>query len=84
MHPRRPLLKRVALWTAAVVLLLASYVLGAPFVAFFGQRYTPKLEPVFIAVYAPLVYVSRNSDAPGHTEFNAYVQWCHNTLDELD
>lgn len=80
MPSRRPLLKRVTLGTAGVVLLLASYVLGAPVVAFFAQRHAPQLEPVFIVVYAPLVYVARNPDAPGHLAFKAYVDWCDKVL----
>lgn len=82
MHPRRPFLKRAIVWTGAVVLLLVSYVLGAPFVAFFASRYVPRSEPLFVAVYAPLVYVSRDPDAPGHSEFTAYCQWCQSMIEQ--
>lgn len=83
MPARRPLLKRVALWMTAIVLLLVVYVLGAPFVAYFGQRLVPAGKPVFEVLYAPLIYVSRDPGAPGHAEFTAYLQWCHRELDKL-
>jgi len=83
MRPRRPLLKRVVLWMAAIVLLLASYILGAPFAAFFAQKYLPVAvaQPVFMVVYAPLIYVSHDPNAPGHLEFVAYLNWCRSKLE---
>ena len=83
MPTRRPLLKRVALWSGAFVLLLVGYVAGAPFVAYFGERLFPPGKPVFMAVYAPLVYIAKDAGAPGHAEFTAYLQWCHRSLDEI-
>ena len=81
MPTRRPLLKRVALWTGAVVLLLASYVLGAPFVDFAATRYAPPfVEPVLKAVYAPIIFLDRNPEAPGHHAFQAYLTWCQEKL----
>jgi len=82
MHARRPLLKRVAVWTAAVVLLLVSYVLGAPFVARYCARYVPAAQPAFVVIYAPLVHVAHVPDAPGHESFIAYVEWCNRTCEE--
>jgi hypothetical protein len=81
MHPRRPLLKRVAVWTAAVVLLLALYVLGGPFVILLCERHGPAIVPVLEIIYAPLMYVDRDSQAPGHFAFQAYAKWCDDTLD---
>jgi hypothetical protein len=79
---RRPLLKRVALWTAAAVLFLVWYVASAPFVEFAALRYARVAEPVLVVFYAPLIFVARNPDAPGHYEFLAYLDWCHRALNE--
>jgi hypothetical protein len=81
MHARRPRLKRIAVWTAAVVLLLAGYIGGAPVVAFFAQRYLPQSESFFQVVYAPLLYVAQNPEAPGHAEFTAYLMWAFESLE---
>ena len=65
---------------AAVVLLLVSYVGGAPFIAFIGQRHFPAAEPFFAALDAPLVYVARDPDAPGHAAFVAYLDWTQSLI----
>jgi hypothetical protein len=84
MHPRRPLLKRVTLWTAAVVLLLAGYVGGSPFVAFVVERHGPPQSwRAFEVVYAPLIYIVENPNAPGHAALAAYVEWSMETLDHM-
>lgn len=63
-------------------MLLMSYVLGAPYIAFFGERYFPAAKPIFEAIYAPLVYVSRDPDAPGHSAFLAYLKWSRGLFDQ--
>lgn len=83
MPKRRSTLKRVALWTAAVVVLLVGYVAGAPFVAVVTERYFPSSAPFFRVVYAPLGYVARDRDAPGHEAFKAYVTWCYESVGEI-
>lgn len=75
MHPRRPLLKRVALWTAAVVLLLGGYVAGMPIAAYAVGKYADWAEPVGVIVYAPLIYALKN-DLPGSEPYEAYCEWC--------
>jgi hypothetical protein len=42
-HPRRPLLKRVAIWTAAIVLLLVWYVASFPFLIVACRKFCPAL-----------------------------------------
>jgi hypothetical protein len=83
MPSRRPLRKRVALWTAAVVVFLAWYVLAAPFVEFAATKYAPRTTPVLIVFYAPLIFVARDPEAPGHDAFLAYLGWCQEWLRKL-
>jgi hypothetical protein len=79
---RRPLLKRIALWTGAVVLLLAWYLAGAPFVAVASDRYLPAATPILAVVYSPLVYVTGRPDRPGSgfEFYRQYLRWCYKTL----
>jgi hypothetical protein len=79
----RPMLKRAALWTAAFVVLVVWYVGAAPFVAFMLQRYLPASKPIFDVVYAPLVYIAKTDDAPGHDLFLAYAQQCDALVREV-
>jgi hypothetical protein len=79
MRARRPVLKRIALWTAAVVLLLAGYVAGAPFANYF-DRGNPIARPVLRVLYVPLVYVAANPDAPGHDLLTSYLGWSDQLL----
>jgi hypothetical protein len=74
----RTIRKRVAAWTAGVMLVL--YVLGAPIIAFVSQRYVPSSVPVLMVVYYPLLCVSRDSEMPGHDLFRTYVRWCEDHL----
>ncbi|MFO1094730.1 MAG: hypothetical protein U0992_15705 [Planctomycetaceae bacterium] len=63
------------MWTAAVLLALTGYVASAPFVAFLASKYGRAAEPVLMVVYAPLIYVSRTPDAPGHDLLIAYLRF---------
>lgn len=81
MHPRRPLLKRVAVWTAAVVLLLAGYVGSAPFVVNLVLPRFPAAEPAIIAIYAPLLlYTKGHPNWPGNRAFVEYEAWCRRVI----
>ena len=75
MQPRRPLLKRVAVWTAAVVLLLAGYVAGMPFAELAVLRFVPSLEPAALAFYAPVIYAIKR-EFPGKDAYLQYYAWC--------
>jgi hypothetical protein len=75
-HTRRPLLKRVTLWTAAAVLLLTSYVLGAPFVILISGRHCPRALPFLDAAYAPLHVYVNTQQIPGSSSYNDYALWC--------
>ena len=75
MHPRRPLLKRVAIWTAAVVLLLAWYVASFPFLIVACRNFCPGARPALGAVYYPVVwYIER--DLPGARTYHDYYNQC--------
>ena len=78
MPARRPLLKRVALWTGAIVLLLAGYLAGMPFAAVTASKF-PALQPVAIVVYAPLIFAARDG-WPGSRAYQSYVDWCYRNL----
>jgi hypothetical protein len=79
MHPRRPLLKRVCLWTAAVVLLLAGYLAGMPFVITATILHAPALLPAAWAFYSPVTYAIAN-DLPGTNAYESYYRWCMESL----
>ena len=79
MPTRRPLLKRVALWTGAVVLLLAGYLAGMPFSAYVVGKHVPQLEPVGEVFYAPVIFAVK-SDFPGSKLYMRYCVWCLNAL----
>jgi hypothetical protein len=76
---RRPLLKRVALWTAAVVLLLAGYLAGMPFAEHVVVNHVPSLEPAALAFYAPVIYAIK-SEYPGTEPYLRYYKWCTRAL----
>lgn len=80
MQTRRSLLKRVTLWTAGVVLLLASYVGGAPLVFWTVVSRFPEAAPVMRVVYAPVMYFCDHSDWPGSEAYQEYAVWCANLL----
>lgn len=83
MHPRRPHLKRITVWTAAVALSLVGYVAGAPFVTGLAARKFPAAIPALTVAYSPLIWVSRHDDAFGHESWVSYVQWCDDSLSAL-
>jgi len=80
MPTRRPILKRVALWTAAVVLVLAGYLASLPFVDFVDSRY-PVARPVLVVLYSPILLVIGREDAPGHDLYIAYLEWAREHLE---
>jgi hypothetical protein len=80
MHPRRPLLKRVAVWTAAFVLLLAGYVASSAFVVCITVKNYPASLPVLKVIYSPIeVYVREK--LPGTKMLERYARWVQNALD---
>lgn len=78
MPARRTLLKRITLWTAAAVLVLASYILGAPLVWFGTWRYAPELIPVVNVLYAPFNFYCSHPELPGSRSVSDYYAWCYN------
>src|SRR5262245_42821356 len=76
MSARHPLQKRIAVWTAVAVLLLAAYVLGAPFVILLAGRHCPRALPFLDATYAPLHVYVNNPEVPGSDAYNNYALWC--------
>lgn len=71
---RRPLLKRACLWTAAMVLVIASYLAGAPVVAALTMRHQPSALPILVVVYAPIdSYL--DARLPGSTLYERYAHW---------
>ena len=83
MSSRRPILKRIAAWTAAAAMLLVAYVAGAPFVTGLAARKCPSVIPALVVAYAPLVYLTQHDDVIGHETWARYVQWCENSLNDL-
>jgi hypothetical protein len=76
---RRPLLKRIALWTAAVVLLLVAYLAGAPIAVMLSLRHFPRALPVLKIAYYPLdSYLI--ADLPGSTLYIEYARWVQRSL----
>jgi hypothetical protein len=73
---RRPLLKRIAVWTAAVVLLVVSYVGGAPIVILLAGRHYPHALPFLDAAYAPLHAYVNTPEVPGSEAYYDYALWC--------
>jgi len=73
---RRPLAKRAALWTAAVVLMLVGYIAGAPIVAAFAIKHHPSTVPWLVVVYGPVDYYCRHPELPGCEIYLSYVRWC--------
>ena len=82
MPTRRPLLKRVALWTGAVVLLLTWYPLGAPFAVYFFAYRFPAAMPAVTVLYFPLDYFLRHEEILGSQAYRYYVDACVALADE--
>lgn len=74
--------RKAAIWSAVIVMLPVWYVLAAPFIVIPVEKYFPASVPLLKVVYAPLIYVVDNPEAPGHIEFQIYVNWCDRRLDE--
>src|SRR5689334_7311590 len=72
---RRSLRRRACLWTAAAVLLLASYVASAHIVVQEVGRRVPVIQPVLNAFYAPLAVYSRHPALPGNKQYKQYLIW---------
>jgi len=70
---RSPSFKRVAVWLAAPLVLIASYVLGAPVVAGVVQARLPAIEPAVKVLYAPLIFYAQQPELPGSQWFSAYA-----------
>ena len=73
---RRRIIRRVCLLTAATAFLLLWYVLAAPFVVFIVAAKFPAAKPVIEALYRPLIYIYRDTDAPGLALYANYVDFC--------
>lgn len=71
-------MRRFVLWTGAAVLVLASYILGAPLVWFATWKYVPELIPVVQVVYAPFNFYCSHPELPGSTSISEYYTWCYN------
>lgn len=82
-HPHLDvILKRVALWTIAVVVLPAGYFAGAPFALFAVRRYAPELIPLLEVAYCP-VWLLVEHGFPGEGAYAAYWEWAHDACEEL-
>ncbi|MFO1096422.1 MAG: hypothetical protein U0992_24415 [Planctomycetaceae bacterium] len=75
MSSRHTILKRVAAWTAGVLLLLTAYVLGAHLCYSTIGRRIPASAPIVAGLYAPLSVYSRHPDWPGSRLYVRYVIW---------
>jgi hypothetical protein len=80
LFPRRPFLKRVASWTAGVMLAMGSYVASTPVMGTLMMEYYPQAHPVYEFVYAP-VHKYMKSDLPGADATNFYCAWIHVRVD---
>lgn len=76
MPSQRPLLKRAASWTAALLLLIAGYVLGAPFAILLIARHCPAALPIIDAAFAPLHVYANDTALPGSAVYVSYADWC--------
>jgi len=83
MHLRRPILKRIAMWTAAVVLLPVLYMSGAPIVGGWVALNFPAALPIVRTAYAPLSYYCMESDWPGSSYYRTYAEWCAEKVTKL-
>jgi hypothetical protein len=83
-RPRRPLLKRACPWTSAVVLSLAGYLAGAPFVILYTFiRFRPA-HGVARAVYFPAEQFRDTASLPGSALYSSYFNTCSEwTMDQL-
>ena len=79
---RRPLLKCVTVWTAAVVLLLATYMAGAPIVFVMAAMHCQPALPFLDAVYTPLRLYAEHPEIPGSQAYNEYGMWCVNQFQD--
>jgi len=80
MPTRRPILKRVAVWTAGVLLAFVLYLAGAPLVIFTVLPRFPAIVPVFKILYGPIDYYGRQDGWPGSHSYRNYVEWCRDRL----
>ena len=76
---RRPLVKRIALWTVGAVLLFLWCLATLPIADVLGDRY-PAVGPVVIAVYAPTVVLMTLTPEPVRDAYTAYVDWAREKL----
>lgn len=79
MFKPRSLLKRAALWTAAVVLGIVGYVAGMPFVRYVAYSYVPASAPFLEIVYAPVIFAI-DRELPGTRAYISYCFWCLETI----
>lgn len=77
----RTLLKRIALWTAAVMLAFAGYLASAPMVVVLVMPRFPAIIPVLYVAYGPLDYLCVHSEYPGSRSYGAYAEWCRERLE---
>lgn len=79
MAAHRSLLKRAALWTAAVVLGIVGYVAGMPIVGYVAFAYAPASMPFLEIVYAPVIF-ALDRELPGTRAYLTYYFWCLETI----
>jgi len=82
MHSRRSRLRRVVLWPAAAVLLLAAYALSPPFLSYWVTRYAPPAMPVLRALWSPLELYARHPAWPGSRAYVEYEMWANRRLQD--
>src|SRR5262245_57754990 len=88
MTPRRPIWKRLAACTAALMLLLTVYAASYPVNLFVATFYFPRAMPVVFAVYSPLiVYAERPKQqgvrmSLGGRLYYDYAVWAYGSLSE--
>jgi len=80
MASRRPLVKRLAAWTAAAVLLVSMYLASYPCNLFIAVRHWSRAIPMLQFLYAPLNVYSRNPTYFGSLTYKEYTGWAYSTI----
>ena len=84
---RGPILKRIAVWTAGVVLVPMWYIASAPVVSCsvgysrLGSK--PAVLRALNAFYSPLMLLRQHPEVPGSTEFDVYCRWYQQQHEEF-
>jgi hypothetical protein len=76
----RPIMKRAALWTAAVVLAIVAYFISIPFVSVFCSQTSIGGHPIVFKagqIYSiPAIRLCEH-ELPGSALFQSYFDWCY-------